>query len=899
MSYEYQNPLNITSIARGITDFYINASQDSAKVLDNYNLQINGKPKTRPGRVIYDSTHPQLVSANKRVSAILKYILSTSVLEAFLFASGQNIETTSAVVTGPTGNPAFASITEGAAEVATVSYFNWNSHLYATADPTTVPPVKTFFDETDTRRLITAGMPSMDLDGAMFLANDIKAKYNLHRVDLTQHALADTTNQVTANNATTLATLITLIQALQLAYSRHNLDAEQTSAWTYHIGQNDPSHNLLYSGPVVTLADCGVALDDLRLKYNAHDGDISSHTLGSVHTVTVSRLPLVTPTGAAPNSYIYRFLYYYSYYVGDIFFETPGPTSEVVVEGGTEPSGTSTTVITNIPILSNLGTLNYDTTNVKIQIYRTINDGTSFFFVGEVTNGTTTFNDSVTDALLTNASPIYTAGGVLDNDPPPICKYITQVNNIAVYANLTLGTLTKFVPNAYIVSKPNQLDAVPGSFQNEVDLPITGVNSISIYPLIFCRNKIYRVEGVIDEQGRGALVNKEVSQNYGTLSNNSIVKTPNGLFFFGENSFYATDGYQVTQISKHLTERLKDIYPFDVYGDYDPIGNRVTWTTRESASSDAESTLYVLDLNFPISEESTFYTHSGVEDSMRIRSLAFFKSDFPFSPTFEVPQGNMLQGDARGYILSYDANTTTDPKIDTLVAAANWEVYPIIWDYESPAFNFGSNEIIKWVPIVTLEAKGDANTSISIRSNNNDDGNFRELKEITNLENITWGDPLIEWGSTEFDYFWNVSPMIKAKRRFLAGTLRCDLKQIQITNSFTIIYNSDDFGLVNSDVGTKQVTLLGGLGWPLDLVDYFIAFEGDDYVTEFKVTVRNSATVITVEDPLNVLPTELSEKWQISGYRKGDTLDLISYGVKYAYISQTQSTFKSTSNANS
>lgn len=53
------------------------------------------------------------------------------------------------------------------------------------------------------------------------LANDIKAKYNLHIANTTYHVAADTTNQITSPNATSLATAITLINEIRTDYNAH------------------------------------------------------------------------------------------------------------------------------------------------------------------------------------------------------------------------------------------------------------------------------------------------------------------------------------------------------------------------------------------------------------------------------------------------------------------------------------------------------------------------------------------------------------------------------------------------------------------------------------------------------------------------------------------------------
>jgi len=60
---------------------------------------------------------------------------------------------------------------------------------------------------------------------AIALANDIKAKYNVHIASTTYHYTADATNAVAAANASDLATLQTLVNAIKTAINAHMASA--------------------------------------------------------------------------------------------------------------------------------------------------------------------------------------------------------------------------------------------------------------------------------------------------------------------------------------------------------------------------------------------------------------------------------------------------------------------------------------------------------------------------------------------------------------------------------------------------------------------------------------------------------------------------------------------------
>jgi hypothetical protein len=127
-------------------------------------------------------------------------------------------------------------------------------------------------------------------------------------------------------------------------------------------------------------------------------------------------------------------------------------------------------------------------------------------------------------------------------------------------------------------------------------------------------------------------------------------------------------------------------------------------------------------------------------------------------------------------------------------------------------------------------------------------------------------------------------------RRFPAGGLRCSFKQIQITQSYTNIYNSDTFGTANTNSTTKVATIVNN--WPADSVDYYISFDSDNYVKQYLVTAITT-TQLTYLDPATTQPTQSNVKWLIKGYPKGEIFNILSYIVYYAPLTdQSYKTFR-------
>ncbi len=112
-------------------------------------------------------------------------------------------------------------------------------------------------------------------DALVLLANNLKAKYEAHRV-LTSgsvHGAADTTNDVTAPNATNLATAITLLNDIRTQYEAHRV----LTSGSVH-GAADSTNAV--SAPAASDLATAIALaNDLRTQYEAH----RVLTSGSVH----------------------------------------------------------------------------------------------------------------------------------------------------------------------------------------------------------------------------------------------------------------------------------------------------------------------------------------------------------------------------------------------------------------------------------------------------------------------------------------------------------------------------------------------------------------------------------------------------------------------------------------
>jgi hypothetical protein len=168
-----------------------------------------------------------------------------------------------------------------------------------TADITNADATLTDISETDG---IYAGMPisgtgipagtviaSFDtgLTGAMALANALKDTIVGHINDFggggEEHKAQDPAGATLAAvaDATTLATLLTLTNALTTCYDTHDEDIDDATP-TYHQAQSSVN-DLTSTANVTTLHGAIDQLNDIKAKYNLHDQDTTGHTTGSDH----------------------------------------------------------------------------------------------------------------------------------------------------------------------------------------------------------------------------------------------------------------------------------------------------------------------------------------------------------------------------------------------------------------------------------------------------------------------------------------------------------------------------------------------------------------------------------------------------------------------------------------
>lgn len=612
-----------------------------------------------------------------------------------------------------------------------------------------------------------------------------------------------------------------------------------------------------------------------------------------------------TTTGGT-HSYLYAFVYTYVYGVATQTFEEIGPTAieqptssvpvvidpttgqltyghmtlypvgPVINDGSGNPK-TRPITINNITPLTPASDDNYDLSNIKLEIYRTIDNGTNFYRVAQLPATTTTYTDTTLDSDLQDGVQLYTNDGTLDYTQAPPAKYMHVVGNVGLYG-YTKDSDGEH-PYRLHQSIPGNPGFVPQITWVEVEEEVRGVSSVKGLPILLCKRRVYRVDGTYLSSGQGGMNPVEIHHAAGCVSHQSCVEAENWLFWAGNDGFYATDGYQVLKISDQLNERYQAMLKATpntarIQGKFDTANRRVIWTVTQTLGNTDQDSIFALDLRWGVTSTSTFTTYSG-------------KS---FKPTaVEIFNNALYRGDNNGFVFQHGPDFVTDPRVDVSASASSWAEEAIIWNLTTNQFNFGSSFFRKFVSRILLQAENAGNTTIQITAINDQGKRTRELKPIRWRRNITWGDQAVSWGNQ--DCIWAADGVIEQWRRFPAGGLRLSYLQLIFTNGLGIIANSDDEGVCTLNQGTKTVVL--PTLWPADSVDYFIAFANDGYARQFQVQAINGTTdTLTLLDPAGKLPASGVYEWELMGYSKGERLNLIGYNLYWDNVDQNQGTFR-------
>jgi hypothetical protein len=586
-----------------------------------------------------------------------------------------------------------------------------------------------------------------------------------------------------------------------------------------------------------------------------------------------------TPTAtsaAGANAWTYAFVYSFSYYVGDTLFEDQSTPVYLV-----KTSMTNNVSIAAIPTLSNGTEFHYATTTIKVKIYRTTNAGTIYYYVGEVTNGTAVFSDTITDAVLVTRATLYVNGGVQGNDDPAPAKIIFEANDTYYWGDVIQSTAEK--PFRLLQSVTTDPDSVPDNNIVDFKSTIKGGGSVGRSPIVFTESQTVRLDGVIDEVGRGSIYKEIVSHTVGSLNHNGIVKSSRGLYWAGPDCFYASNGYEAPQKLARLpapnSSKIDGIYrrftdtatqKSRIQGAYDSKNNRVYWTVQEDES-----------------DNDKIYVYEEAHD-------AFTTLSFPSSvlPTAIVMDGeDLIIGDSRGYLFRMSDDYFTIPVVDTGVAVGSWIEAPITYSWKSVQLTMGDAATSKWITKANIQGNPDTNITMTMRSYTNGETEYKELFPFKVTVGLVWGDTGFTWGDDSF--IWNRTSTMNQTRSFPRGRLRARQRQIELVNAYYTIQqstsNTASYVTTNPVAGTATLVTPASYSFGLNTEGYNLVIND----VEYEITAGTTDT-LTVS---GTLPAAGNYPWQIKGYGKGQRPHVMTIGIEWEPLSDAGTYWRGSSEA--
>ena len=643
--------------------------------------------------------------------------------------------------------------------------------------------------------------------------------------------------------------------------------------------------------------------------------------------------PFFVPTIA---SYSYAFLYTNTYtvepngleyevqsnpiFVGPVQMPTIIPANATIVSQfiniypNVTYKTTKAVTVSNLPVLTNDSNHSYDislpavvadptlldpasNTGTTLDIYRTSDGGVTYYLAKQNAIGTLSWADFTADSAaapgfpqLNLQLPIYTSGGVVGNDQPPQATCMTLLNGYMYYGNVY--SYGQQFPNRVMQSLPNAPDAVPATFYDDLDDAIVGLGNTRSVVLALCSKSIYRLTGQFNSLGQGLITHEKISDAVGCVSARSIVKTEIGIFFAGTDGFYYTDGYQLIKVTIDLNMRYAGLTTTQaqasrISGVYDRYTRRIYWTVQQNPTDTNCDSMWVFYLDYGVKPDGVFTTISSTTN-MRPAAVAVFNQILHYGHEF-------------GYVLKFDPMIKTDPVIVTGVNPSLWQETYIPYNFQGSALTFDNLMARKWTTKLHVMGNNVGNAAIqAVSVNDNNYTQAANLPIINYTMNPMWGAPGVIWNKPQAQqpYSWEYDGDVDAWRRFPAGNMRCDLKQIILQPAFVGVYRYEDWPLLcfaATNNGTKAVTISTPTGytsitWPLDIVGMQFAFSNDGFINTYTVTsvTGNSAVV---SDPGNTLATLNNLTWVIRGYKKQQRVSITAMVIHYDYLGDKNSQY--------
>lgn len=554
--------------------------------------------------------------------------------------------------------------------------------------------------------------------------------------------------------------------------------------------------------------------------------------------------------------------------------------------------------LSNLPALANNALTNYDVTSITLEIFRTQDGGNTYYLLDSVVNGVSTFTDDVSDtertadsAILSDRDPLYTTGGEVAHDQVPPSRFMHVFLDTAYFGYIT--DAGQVFSDRILQSIPGALDAVPADFSYDLGDELMGITSTRANVVALCRHSLHRLQGGYTNLGQGALTAERIQGEMGCISSKSIVQTEIGIFFAGTDGFYYTDGFQLIKISIDLNKTYAAFTKTEaqasrIHGTYDRRTRRIWWSVQtESSASDCDATwVYYLDYGVKPAGVFTGPVKNGTHWAPS--AIAFLGDE-------------MIRGDRRGLLFRHNEKWKSDPKIPSDSSLFDnldqWGKVHVPYLYRSCALDFGTIAKGNYVTGVNFLGANKGNAAIqfaSIADNNNFAASKKDFGAIRHRGNLVWGDPRTVWGDEDVE--WKTDGQLDYRRKAPSGNLRAQLKQIEIRPALIGVYKYEEYpegAYASVDVSELKATIMQPTGytdvrWPQDCVGMVIAFQIDEYVTEYPITqwFYDEITFTDADGVLTDLDDLENQEWVIRGYMKEAGFHMLGYSIDVAVMGE-------------
>lgn len=390
----------------------------------------------------------------------------------------------------------------------------------------------------------------------------------------------------------------------------------------------------------------------------------------------------------------------------------------------------------------------------------------------------------VDDEELATQEAAYFNGGVLGYDAIPQGPYyFTVVNQKGYYGNIVNNIQRLYE------STPGIPHAAPATLFSDFDDAITGLTAFSDKPIATTQNRLWRIEGSKAADGTGRTFLRTISDEFGCISNQSIVVTDIGIFLWSNSGIIYTDGLRALRVSEHLIGTYQswlsnvrtvsgEIGPRQLRGRYDELNRLIYWSVKDE---DGKPFFVVMSLQKGVSPTMPITTHDGVR--FQDTSILGVVTDVDYFQTHATLYSDDYRRWYRGqetFLMYADEDRTYDESHVTGLS------HPILPYYKSVAFAYG----IPWARKQTLRAmwtlRDTQRTGVSFQPLGwNDLGETPErLRNCLNYQHIDFALDYATGSLLDLEQFfrhsdcqWQADTIVTYKRHFGKGRTRNVFKQ--------------------------------------------------------------------------------------------------------------------------